>query len=71
MIIEYHGVRWHDDVDYSSTINMSKKSFINDFNFDLFKKWLAEQRGFTVFVLRSWNLIEDKKEINYRNAASS
>lgn len=59
LIIEYHGVYYHDDVEYNSTPNLNENYFVENYNFDLFKKWVAEQRGYTVFVIRSWNKNED------------
>jgi hypothetical protein len=59
LIIEYHGERFHDKVDYDSTKNMTYDSFIDNFNKDLFKKFVAEQRGFMVFVIREWEIKQD------------
>jgi hypothetical protein len=59
LIIEYHGERFHDKVDYTSTKMMSYDSFIDNFNKDLFKKFVAEQRGFMVFIIREWEIKQD------------
>lgn len=60
LIIEYHGERFHDDIDYEAT----KKVFANelsnmDYNKDFYKKWLAESRGYIVLILRSWKIKDD------------
>ncbi len=60
IIIEYHGVRFHDDLDYDSTLEMCIEDFRENYNKDLFKKWVAESRGYRVFIVRSWKLTEDK-----------
>lgn len=66
LIIEYHGEKFHDDVDYNSTLNLTSDDFKKEFNMDLFKKYVAEQRGFDVKIVRSWNIKEDKMELfNY------
>ncbi len=66
LIIEYHGERFHKDLDYGSTINASLEEVEEEI--DLLKKWYAEQRGFTVLILRSWKLNEDLTKIfNYIN----
>ena len=54
IIIEYHGVLFHDDVDYDSTKFLNKSYFETNYNYDLFKKWYAEHKGYEVFVIRSW-----------------
>ncbi len=68
IIIEYHGSYYHEDLDYDSTENMNFRYFLDqspeDFKIDLFKKWIAENRGFDVFVVRSWNLQEDKLKLH-------
>lgn len=65
-IIEYHGEFFHEDVDYDSTKQMSLSDFKDNYEYDLFKKWIAEQRGYNVFIVRSWKLNEDKKRLfNY------
>ena len=63
LIIEYHGVAWHDDVDYNLTKTMQLSDFTKLFNLDLFKKWVAEQRGFNVLLIRSWKLKEDTQNM--------
>jgi hypothetical protein len=63
LIIEYHGKMYHEDVDYLSTTNLSYEYFENNFNKDLFKKFVAERRGFTVIVVREWLLKTDKLEL--------
>lgn len=66
LIIEYHGIRFHRDLDYDSTIKATLEDVIEEV--DLLKKWYAEQRGFTVLILRSWKLNEDLTKIfNYIN----
>lgn len=66
LIIEYHGVLYHDDVDYYDTKNMVFGDFVNNYNKDLFKKWVAEERGYDVIVIRSWHKYEDMKTLyNY------
>jgi len=63
-IIEYHGVRFHDDIDYNSTLGVTKKDLLNmEYNKDFYKKWLAEYRGYNVFIIRSWKLKEDLENI--------
>jgi len=59
VIIEYHGTYYHDDVDYDKTITMGESDFILNFNKDLYKKWIAEQRGYQVFILRAWEIKSD------------
>jgi very-short-patch-repair endonuclease len=59
VIIEYHGEYYHDDVDYDKTIHMKFEDFDINYNRDLFKKWLAESKGFTVYILRSWEIKSD------------
>ncbi len=59
LIFEYHGVRFHADVDYSSTHSLNLAEFKLNFDSDLFKKYVAENRGFDVKIIRSWNLKED------------
>lgn len=61
LIIEYHGIRFHKDLDYNSTISASLEEVKEEI--DLLKKWYAEQRGFTVLILRSWKLNEDLTKI--------
>lgn len=64
LIIEYHGERFHDDIDYDETLNVSKDEIFNlQYNKDFYKKWVAEQRGFTVLILRSWRISEDLKNM--------
>lgn len=60
LIIEYHGVRFHEKLDYDKTKNMNFNDFTKDFKIDYFKKWVAEQRGFDVIIVRSW---EKKKDV--------
>ncbi len=60
LIIEYHGVRFHSDIDYNSTLTINKNDIYDvKYNRDFFKKWVAEQRGYTVFILRSWKINND------------
>lgn len=60
LIIEYHGVRFHSDIDYNSTLTINKNDIYDvKYNRDFFKKWVAEQRGYTVFILRSWKIKND------------
>lgn len=67
LIIEYHGALYHDNIDYSSTIGVSVDAVRNmTYNKDFHKKWLAEQRGYTVYVLRSWEI--EKDILNVANA---
>lgn len=64
LIIEYHGERFHDDINYDETLNVSKDEIFNlKYNKDFYKKWVAEQRGFTVLILRSWRISEDLKNM--------
>lgn len=65
LIIEYHGERFHDDVDYTKTIQMGFDDFEKSYNLDLFKKWIAEQRGYDVFIVRSWHLKNDLIDLFY------
>lgn len=59
-IIEYHGKRFHNNnVDYSTTKLLSLDNFKNNFERDLFKKFIAEQRGFELFVIREWEFKND------------
>jgi hypothetical protein len=60
LIIEYHGSSYHDDVDYSNTINLNEEYFKKTFNKDLYKKWIAENRGYDIIIIRSWKIKEDK-----------
>lgn len=63
-IIEYHGVRFHDDIDYNSTIGVSETDLHKkEYNKDFYKKWLAEKRGYTVLILRSWKIEEDLQKM--------
>ena len=60
LIIEYHGFRFHDNIDYDSTLNVSENEIQKiEYNRDFYKKWIAEFRGYKVFILRSWFLNED------------
>lgn len=60
LIIEYHGVQYHDDIDYDSTIGVSVDDLNEiEYNKDFYKKWFAESRGYTVIILRSWKIKED------------
>ncbi len=60
LIIEYHGERFHDDIDYDSTINVDIYKLKNaEYNKDFYKKWIAEQRDFNVIILRSWKINDD------------
>jgi hypothetical protein len=64
ILIEYNGFRFHDDIDYNSTIGVKKKDLHNfEYNKDFYKKWLAESRGYTVLVLRSWKIDDDLHEM--------
>lgn len=64
IIIEYHGVLYHSDIDYDSTLGVTKEQMMNiEYNKDFHKKWLAEQRGNTVCIIRSWKLDQDLKTI--------
>lgn len=69
LIIEYNGVRFHDDIDYDSTINKKEQYLYSiEYNKDFYKKWLAEKRGYTVLILRSWKIKEDLiKMFNFLN----
>lgn len=69
LIIEYHGERFHDDIDYNSTIGVNESELKNiEYNKDFYKKWLAENRGNTVIILRSWRITEDLNYMfNYLN----
>jgi hypothetical protein len=65
LIIEYHGARYHKDLDYKTTF-LKYEDVCHEK--DLFKKWIAEQAGFKVIVIRSWAWREDKFELyNYLN----
>lgn len=66
VIIEYHGERFHEDIDYDHTESMKFEDFFQECKIDHFKKWVAEQRGFDVFVIRSWNKKNDIREL-YNN----
>ena len=58
LIIEFHGERWHDtNADFDSTIGAKLSSVVH--SRDLSKKWYAEQHGFSVFVIRAWDLKAD------------
>ena len=60
LIIEYHGKFFHDDIDYNSTLLVTKDDIATiEYNKDFYKKWFAEQRGYTVIILRSWQIKED------------
>jgi hypothetical protein len=64
LIIEYHGVRFHSDIDYNSTLTVSQNDiYNNEYDKDFFKKWIAEQRGYKVFILRSWEIKNDLNEM--------
>jgi hypothetical protein len=70
LIIEYHGVRFHDDIDYDSTLNITEEEIKKiEYNRDFYKKWIAEFRGYKVIILRSWVLNKDLsrlfKELNF------
>lgn len=66
IIIEYHGVNYHEDLNYDNTKNMTFDDFYSDYKTDLFKKWVAEQRGYDVLIIRSWNKKEDLNNLyNY------
>lgn len=66
LIIEYHGVIYHDDVDYDSTVNLNAEDIKENYNRDLYKKWIAENRGYDVMIIRSWEIPEDKMKLyNY------
>ena len=69
LIIEYNGVRFHDDIDYDSTIDKKEEYLYTiEYNKDFYKKWLAEKRGYTVLILRSWKIKEDlNKMFNFLN----
>ena len=60
LIIEYHGEKYHDKVDYQNTEQLTYEYFNENYNRDLFKKFIAEQRNFKVFIIRSW---ERKKDL--------
>lgn len=60
LIVEYHGYSYHDDIDYNITKSCDFDAFVLPYKKDLFKKWVAENRGFDVFLIRSWKLEEDK-----------
>lgn len=60
LIIEYHGEHFHDDIDYESTIGITENNLLTlEYNYDFYKKWLAESRGYKVLILRSWRIQED------------
>jgi hypothetical protein len=64
ILIEYNGVRFHDDIDYDSTIGVKKDDLTKlEYNKDFYKKWLAESRGYTVLILRSWKIDEDLQKM--------
>lgn len=64
LIIEYHGKRFHDDIDYDKTIGTTAEQLLNmEYNQDFYKKWFAESRGYEVLILRSWNIITDLKKM--------
>jgi hypothetical protein len=64
VLIEYNGVRFHDDIDYDSTIEVKKDDLTKlEYNKDFYKKWLAESRGYTVLILRSWKIDEDLQKM--------
>ena len=57
LIVEYHGFRFHDDIDYDETLDTKEDVlYYKEYNRDFFKKWIAESRGYDVLVLRSWNI---------------
>lgn len=62
LIIEYHGKRFHDDIDYDKTIGTTVEQLLNvEYNKDFYKKWFAESRGYEVLILRSWSITTDLK----------
>lgn len=64
LIVEYHGVRFHSDIDYESTLLVNGDEIKNvEYNRDFYKKWLAEQRGYKVFIIRSWFINEDLQRL--------
>lgn len=62
-IIEYHGMLYHDDVDYSKIDNVDISYFKDNFNRDLFRFWVAKQRGYDIYVVRDDRIKEDVKYI--------
>lgn len=65
IIVEYHGEYYHDtNIDYANIssdicLDEHKKSF----NMDVFKPWLARNRGFEIFVCRSWEYKKDFEQL--------
>ena len=60
LIVEYHGVRFHEDIDYDKTLGVQKEGVSKlPYNVDFYKKWIAEYRGYKVIILRSWNINQD------------
>jgi len=59
IIIEYHGERFHKKYNYDITLSLDFEYFKDRYDKDLFKKWIAEQRGYQVIILRSWKIKED------------
>lgn len=60
LIVEYHGVRFHDDIDYDKTLGVRREEVSKlPYNVDFYKKWIAEYRGYEVIILRSWNINQD------------
>lgn len=55
IIIEYHGERYHEDIDYGQTSDMCLSDFKDYYTQDHFKKWVAESRGYDIFIVRSWH----------------
>ncbi len=63
IIIEYHGEVYHEDIDYNATLNMDFLYFKMEFKIDHFKKWVAENRGYYLHVVRSWCKQEDMNNL--------
>ena len=64
LIIEYHGEHFHDDIEYESTIGVTENDLLKlEYNYDFYKKWIAESRGYKVLIIRSWCIQDDLNEL--------
>ena len=60
-----HRVHRHILVDTHINYDLTKNMVSTDFNNDLFKKWIAEQREYDIFIVRSWELKHDLLNLFY------
>ena len=64
LILEYHGERFHDDIEYESTIGVTENDLLKlEYNYDFYKKWIAESRGYKVLIIRSWCIQDDLNQL--------